>query len=29
MDDGGQVEAVRDPPGEVAARLRFPPTELP
>jgi Bacterial archaeo-eukaryotic release factor family 10 len=28
MDDGGQVEAVRDPPGEVAARLRFPPTEL-
>jgi hypothetical protein len=28
LDEGGQVEAVRDPPGEIAARLRFPPTEL-
>jgi peptide chain release factor subunit 1 len=28
LDVGGQVEAVRDPPGEIAARLRFPPTEL-
>lgn len=26
LTDGGQVEAVRDPPGEIAARLRFPPT---
>ena len=23
LDDGGQVEAVRDPPADVAARLRF------
>ena len=27
LNDSGQVEAVRDPPGEVAARLRFPPAE--
>jgi peptide chain release factor subunit 1 len=28
LDEGGQVEAVCDPPGEIAARLRFPPAEL-
>ena len=28
LDVGGQVDAVRDPPGEIAARLRFPPTEV-
>ncbi len=27
LDDGGEVEAVRDPPAEVAARLRFPVAE--
>ncbi len=25
LNDGGGVEAVRDPPGEIAVRLRFPP----
>jgi len=24
MDDGEEVDTVRDPPGDVAARLRFP-----
>ena len=24
LDDGGEVDTVRDPPGDVAARLRFP-----
>lgn len=28
IDGGGQVEAVRDPPGDVAARLRFPLTHV-
>jgi hypothetical protein len=28
-DDGGEVVAVRDPPADVAARLRFPLTRIP
>ena len=28
IDDGGRVEALADPPGEVAAHLRFPVTEV-
>jgi peptide chain release factor subunit 1 len=29
LDDGGEVDAVRDPPGDVAARLRFPVAPVP
>ena len=29
LDDGGEVDAVRDPPGDVAARLRFPLAAVP
>ncbi len=28
IDDGGRVEALADPPGQVAAHLRFPVTEV-
>lgn len=29
LDDGGEVRAVCNPPGDVAARLRFPPAQAP
>ncbi len=29
LDDGGEVDAVRDPPGDVTARLRFPVVQVP
>jgi peptide chain release factor subunit 1 len=29
LDDGGEVRALRDPPGDVAARLRFPLAQVP